>query len=493
VPVFYALLAARHQPGVQTEAAEGPGFPRRAALAAARVPVVILMAAVLAGCAVRAPYAAPQTPQASLKQVDADHFSTAPYNVRWWQEFDDPVLDELERAAFESNNDLRVAVARLDQSRAMFDDVDRDRFPIVTVGGSADRREQSFPGFTEGRVRTSTYRAGFDVFWEADVFGRVRTAVRSAAATAQAFEASVDDARVVVAADVGRRYFELRGLQQQMAVAERSLANQRETLRLTQARREAGIGEEQDVASAMARVAAIDASLPPLRAAIAEREHALAVLTGRRPGELGIDLAPRPYPVLAKALPIGEVDGLLRRRPDIRRAERGVAAAAAREGVAAADLFPRISVSGFLGLLAGRGNLFGKADSRAWAVTPALSWAGFDLGSARARLRGAEAGTRESLAAYDQVVLRAIEEAENALAAYRARQDRLVRLVDQARESARAASIARVRYREGLADFLELLDAERVQLEAEQTVAGAEAEVFTGVVGVYRALGGVTP
>jgi multidrug efflux system outer membrane protein len=176
----------------------------------------------------------------------------------------------------------------------------------------------------------------------------------------------------------------------------------------------------------------------------------------------------------------------------VRRAERALAAATAREGIAAADLFPRVSVSGFVGLLAGRGSLFGRADSRAWAVTPALSWAGFDLGSARARLRGAEAGTREALAVYDQVVLRALEEAANALVAYRARQERLVQLVEQASQSERAASIARLRYREGLVDFLQLLDAERVQLDAEQAVARAEAEVFTGVVAVYRTLGGVS-
>ena len=142
------------------------------------------------------------------------------------------------------------------------------------------------------------------------------------------------------------------------------------------------------------------------------------MLTGARPGELTVDLAPRPYPPLAKALPLGDPAALLQRRPDVRAAERRLAAAAAREGVAAADLFPRVSISGFLGLLAGRGSMFGSADSRAWAVTPALSWAGFDLGSARARLRGAEAGTREALAEYEQTVLRALEETENALVAY---------------------------------------------------------------------------
>ena len=160
-----------------------------------------------------------------------------------------------------------------------------------------------------------------------------------------------------------------------------------------------------------------------------------------------------------RALPLGDPSSLLRRRPDVRAAEREVAAASARAGVAFADLFPRITISGFLGFVAGRGSLFATSDSRAWAVTPALSWAAFDLGSARARLRGTEAAGRESLAVYEQTVLRALEETENSLVAYREQQRRLVLLAEQARESGRAAAIARVRYREGLADFLALLDA----------------------------------
>ena len=493
VPVFYAVLAARHQADAEHADSPARSLPGHAIVAGARVSVIVLAAALLVGCAVRAPYRAPQPKPVDLPQTQGPTFSTDGYNAEWWREFNDPVLIALEDAATASNIDLRIAVARVDQARAIFDDVQRDRWPIVTVGGSVDRRAQALPGFSNERVTTTTYRAGFDVFWEADVFGAVRSTVRAAAATAESFEASLADIQVIVAADVAANYFELRGLQHRLRVSEQNLANQRETLRLTAARRDAGIGEEQDVASAAARVAAIEASLPPLRAAISQREHALAVLAGTRPGELGIDLSPRNYPVLAKALPIGDVAALLQRRPDIRRAERNLAAATAREGIAAADLFPRLSVSGFLGLLAGRGSLFGKADSRAWAVTPALTWAGFDLGSARARLRGAEASTREAVAEYERVVLRAIEETANALVSYRTRQERLVRLVEQATESARAAAIARSRYREGLADFLELLDAERVQLEAEQAVAAAEADVFTGIVAVYRSLGGVRP
>jgi multidrug efflux system outer membrane protein len=451
-----------------------------------------LLLPLLAGCSLRGPYKAPEAQARALRNATPGVFATQSYDPRWWKEFDDPVLEQLETSALASNHDVRIAVARVDQARALFDDVKRDRYPTVTTDASVDRREQVIPGFTDEPIKTSTYRAGFDAFWEIDVFGRVRSAIRAAAADAESFDATLADVRVVVAAEVARNYFELRGLQQQLAVLDRSLANQRETLRLTQVRRDAGYGEEQDVASAAARVAAIEASVPPVRSQLAEREHRLAVLTAVRPGQLTVDLAPRPYSPLAKPLPLGDPTALLRNRPDIRAAERRLAASAAREGVAAADLFPRITLTGFLGLIAGRGSMFGTSDSRAWAVTPALGWSAFDLGSARARLRGAEASTREALASYDQTVLRALEETENALVSYREQQERLVKLNDQVRESTRAASIARTRYREGVADFLALLDAERTALQAEDEVAAAEAGVFTSAVAIYKALGGIT-
>jgi multidrug efflux system outer membrane protein len=447
---------------------------------------------VLSGCAVRRPYAAPATAPVALTQAEGGSFSAQPYDPRWWRLFDDPVLERLEAAALAGNLDIRQAVARVDQARAIFQDVSRDRYPVAGVGASVDVREQAAPGFADEPVRTNTYRAGVDMFWELDLFGGVRSAVRAAQAEAQGFEASLDDARVIVAAEIARNYFLLRGVQQQLAVAERSLVNQREALRLTEVRRDAGIGEEQHVASAAANVAAVEASIPPLREALAVQQHRLAVLTGVRPGDLAEDLAPRAYAPLMTTLPLGETSELLRRRPDVRAAERRLAAATAREGIAAADLYPRVSISGVLGLLAGRGNLFGRAASRQWAVTPALSWVGTDLGGARARLRATEASTREVLARYEQTVLRAIEETENALVAYRESQAQLDRLAEQARQSARAADLARVRYQEGLTDFLDLLDAERTQLAAESAVAQVEAGVFVGVVDVYRALGGVT-
>ncbi len=451
----------------------------------------LLPALVAAGCSVRAPYQPPAAEPVVFSGADTAYFAAQPFDASWWREFEDPVLDQLVATALDANHDLRMAVARVEQARALFADVSNDRYPTVTAGASLDRREQAAPGFTDEPIDTTTYLAGFDAFWELDLFGGVRSAVRAARASAESFQATLDDVRVRTVAEVARNYFELRGLQNQLLVAERSLVNQLETLRLTRVRRDEGFGEEQDVASAAARVAATEATIPPLRAAILRREHRIAVLAGTRPGALPVDLAYRTYPPLAKALPIGEPEPLLRRRPDVRAAERRLAAATAREGIAAADLFPRVTISGFLGFLAGRGSVFGTADSRAWAVTPALGWAAFDLGSARARLRGAEAAGREALAEYEQTVLLALEETENALVSYREEQQRLVLLAEQARESARAADLARVRYREGVADFLSLLDAERTQLQAEDAVAQAEVGVFTGVVAVYKALGGI--
>lgn len=456
-----------------------------------RTVLFLVLSISLAGCASLRPYSAPPVAPAAIVNADPALVSGQPLDLRWWGQFDDPVLSALIDQALEANRDVKVAIARVDQARAGFDQAEADRMPRVPVSASVDRREQAIPGFTDERRGTSTYRLGFDAYWEIDLFGRLRSAVQAAAATAESFEANLDDVRVSVASEVARNYFELRGLQQQLAVAERSLVNQQESLRLTRVRRDAGIGEEQDVASAAAGVSAIEAVLPPLRSALGQRVHRLAVLNGERPGQLRADLSPRAYPPLGKAIAMGEAGSVLTRRPDVRAAERRLAAATGREGMAAADLYPRVTVTGFIGFIAGRGSLFGNADSRAWAVTPALAWAGFDFGNARARLRGAAAATRESAAEYEQAVLLAIEEVENALVAYREQQKRLVSLVEQARESTRAAGLARVRYREGLAEFLTLLDAERTQLRAEDGVAQAEAGVFTSMIAVYKSLGGV--
>jgi outer membrane protein, multidrug efflux system len=457
-----------------------------------RKPFLLLVALLLAsGCAVGPHYKSPQSAAAKFHGADANLETEAPFDSRWWKQFEDPVLDSLVNRSLDSNNGIRIARARLGEARAVFDERKLDRFPTVPAVASYQHSKEDIPGFGDQRRTINSFTAGFDAFWEADLFGRVSHGVAAARAENQAFEADLHDVQVSVVAELARNYFELRGAQWRLAVAERSLTNQRETLRLTQLRRDAGVGEEQDVASAAARVAAIESTIPSFEFDVSRAEYRLAVLTGTRPGELNADLAPRDYPAIAKALPIGNPGELLQRRPDVRSAERRLAAATERQGVAVASLFPQVSVSGFVGFIAGRGSLFFTGGSRAWSVSPGLSWSAFDLGRARARVRGSNAATEETLAFYEDTVLRALEETETALASYHAQQARLIKLNDQARESKRAADIARLRYREGVVDFLSLLDAERTQLQAEDAVAESEKDVYVAVIALYKALGGV--
>jgi multidrug efflux system outer membrane protein len=444
-----------------------------------------------AGCAVGPHYKPPKAEAVKYHAADANLVTEQPFNTRWWSQFEDPVLDSLVDRSLASNNDIRIARARLAESRAIFDERKLDRYPTVPVVASYQYSKEQIPGFGDQRRTINNFTAGFDAFWEADLFGRVTRGIAASRADNQALEADLHDAQVSVVSELARNYFELRGAQWRLAVADRSLTNQRETLRLTQLRRDAGVGEEQDVASAAARVAAIEATIPSLNLDVARAEYRLAVLTGTRPGELNANLAPRAYPAIAKALPIGDPGELLQRRPDVRSAERRLAAATERQGLAVANLFPQVSVSGFLGFVAGRGSLFFTGDSRAWSVSPGLSWSAFDLGRARARVRGSNAATEEMLATYEETVLRALEETEDALANYHAQQERLIKLNDQARESKRAADIARLRYREGVVDFLSLLDAERTQLQAEDAVADSEKDVYVAIIALYKALGGV--
>jgi multidrug efflux system outer membrane protein len=436
-------------------------------------------------------YKAPQPEAAKFYAADQKLLTNALFDTHWWKQFDDPVLDGLVDKSLAANTSLRIARAHLAESRAAYDVRKFDRYPTVPADGSYTYAKQQIPGFFDDPVTINTFRAGFDAFWEVDLFGRVRHEVNAAANDEQASTEDLHYVEVSVVAELARNYFELRGAQWRLAVARRQLENQRSTLRLTKLRRDEGVGEEQDVASAAARVAATESTIPTLQFEAASAEYHLAVLTGTRPGELQADLSPREYAPIDKAIPIGNGADLLHRRPDVRAAERHLSAATERQGEAVAGLFPTVNVSTFVGFLAGRGSLFFTTQSFAATASPSVTWSAFDIGRARARVRGASAATDEALATYDDTVLRALEETENAFSSYRAQQERLVKLDTQALESKRYADIARLRYKEGVVDFLTLLDAERTQLEAEDQVAQSESDVYVAVIAIYKALGGV--
>lgn len=451
-----------------------------------RLLLVASASLVAVGCASVGPhYERPSTAPVAVINATPEIATPAEPEAAWWRAFGDPVLDDLVTRALGGNLDLRMALDRVREARALFRDADLDRFPRVTTAADYVRGH-------ELGAKVESADLGFDAAWEIDVFGRTRHAIEAARADAGAAVADAGAARVTVAAEVARNYFELRAAQTRRTVAQDSADSQAETLRLTQVRFQVGRGDRVDVESAAARLHAVEAAIPDLTAAEARASYRICLLLGLRPGALDPELAPlaTPRPPLITPLPIGEASSFLRRRPDVQAAERRLAAETARTGVATADLFPRVRVSGFVGLLSGDiAGLF-RSGGGAWSVAPSVTWPGLDLGGARARLRAQEARGDASLAAYDQAVLAAVEDLETALVAYRQQQLQLAALAQQVDASRNAADLARIRYREGSIDFLVLLDAERTRLTAEDALTVAQSRANTDVVAIYKALGG---
>ncbi|MFN9586265.1 MAG: efflux transporter outer membrane subunit [Pseudomonadaceae bacterium] len=449
-----------------------------------------LLTLALSACAVGPDYRAPATEPARFKALEAAEYDRSRFEATWWQQFDDPTLNQLVQRSLADNRELRVVFNRLRAARAIRDDVANDRLPTVTSRASGEFGKAQQPPTTDERIRQERYDLGLDMAWEVDLFGRIQRQLEASEARIEVAEADYYQLQVSLIAELVDAYGTLRGAQLRESIARENLKNQQDSRSITEQLRDAGVGHELDVLRADARLAATEASLPQLQAQQVRAQNRIATLLGQRPEQLQIDLSPKPLPVIAKALPIGNPSELLRRRPDIQAAERQLAAATAEVGVATADLFPRVSLSGFLGFTAGRGSQLGSSAARAWGVAPSISWAAFDLGSVRARLRGAEAEADGALSQYEQQVLLALEESENAFSDYAKRQQRLVSLVRQAEASRAAADQAAIRYREGTVDFLVLLDAERERLAAEDAQASAEVELYSGIVAIYKALGG---
>ncbi|MFJ3451615.1 efflux transporter outer membrane subunit [Pseudomonas sichuanensis] len=450
-----------------------------------------LLALALAACAVGPDYKAPATEPARLDSgLETKAFDRSRFESVWWKQFDDPVLNQLVQASLDGNRDLRIAFARLKAARAIRDDAANDQLPVVTSRASSDLGKGQIPGQTERRVNSERYDLGLDMAWELDLFGRIQRQIEASEAQEAAAEADLQQLQVSLIAELVDAYGQLRGAQLREQIAVANLKTQQQSRDITVTLRDTGVGNELDVVRADARLAGVEATVPQLQAVQVRAKNRIATLLGQRPDALTVDLSPKALPAIAKALPVGDPGELLRRRPDIRSAERQLAAATANVGVATADLFPRVSLSGFLGFTAARGSQIGSAASNAWALGPSITWAAFDLGSVRARLRGAKADADGALANYEQQVLLALEESANAFSDYGKRQQRLLALMRQSDASRKAAELASVRYREGTVDYLVLLDAERERLSAEDAQAQGEVELYSGIVAIYKALGG---
>ena len=454
-----------------------------------------LSALALAACAAGPDFASPNPQSAAsgpfLSAADPA-FDPAPLPADWWRLYNDRVLDGLIADALGANTDLRQSLARIDRARASLRGARSERLPQGAVGGGVTynraAQDQLLPGLNREDV---FYDAGIDVAYEVDLFGRVGRGIEAARADLAASEADADSVRVLVVSETTRAYAEAASNAARIAVAREIVALLDEQLGLTRRRHDAGL----ENGLAVARIATLReqraAEIPALEAARSAALFSLATLTGRAPADLPPIAGARSIVLeIEQPLPVGDGAGLLARRPDIRAAERRLAADTARIGVATADLYPRITLGGSIGQT---GSDFGDILTGGplnWALGPLLNWAFLNQEPARARIEAAEAETRESLAAFDGTVLVALEEAETALNAYAQSLRRRAALQSAREEAERAARIVRAQQREGAINSLDRLDAERTLAEARAELAAQDAAVSRAQIDVFRTLGG---
>lgn len=411
----------------------------------------------------------------------------------FWQVVADSTLDRLIGAALDANRDLRAVEARVREARAMRGEARLDLVPSVTMSAGYSRQRlasASFPG--GGRFPDqNVWDTGLQMAWELDVFGRVRKSLAGQSALLASAEEDVRDVQVILAAEVARAYYGLRGAQDRLTVAERNAENQRRTLDLTQDRLELGRGNALDIERAQAQLSSTLAMIPSIEAEIDAQENRIAVLLGTQPGKLSLPrdgtVCPPPLP---EDLRVGDRTDLILTRPDVRSAERQLAARRAFTGAAKADYLPRISIGAVAGYTADAFDGLGRSGTPRYAIGPVISWPFLDIGRVRTRVDAARAGEAEAAARYEQTVLSAREELETALDAYARARERLAHLDDAAAASQRANDLARLRFEEGVTDFLEVLDAERRLLEAQDRLATGRTEATAWLVAVYRAMGG---
>lgn len=455
--------------------------------------LVLFLLGILAGCAAVGPdYAPPpgeNTPQAwhtELGQGLSGQSLDVMCLADWWTTLNDPVLAGLVAQSVAGNLDMKQALAKVREARARRGVSRADQFPALDASGSAKRSKSRGSTATYG-----SYALGFDAGWEIDIFGGVRRAVEAAEADLDASRENLRDVLVSLTAEVALNYLDTRTIQSRLSVAEKNLDLQQQTFALTRSRNEAGLSDELALQQARANVENTAAQIPNLRKSLEEAKNRLAVLTGTPPGGLHALLADaRPIPVASALVTVGVPAETLRQRPDIRKAERNLAAQTARIGVATADLYPKFRLAGSIGLESLKSRELFKSASEIWSIGPSVSWNIFDAGAIRQTIEVQSAIQEQYLYAYEAAVLTALEEVENALAAYaeeQLRRERLLAATDAARQ---ADILARNKYDAGLVDFTTVLDAQRTLLSYEDQLTESNGTVTSNLIRLYKALGG---
>lgn len=407
----------------------------------------------------------------------------------WWQSLNDPLLSALVAEALQASPDLRTAEARLREARARRTMAAAARFPSVTASGSA-RRSQSSEETGSDDARNA-FSAGFDASWEVDVFGGVRRSVEAAEADLESSVANLDNTRVSLASEVALNYVEVRALQTRLGIARANLASQSETLQLTDWRAQAGLVSSQDVEQARSNREQTRAQIPSLETSLVESEHRLDILLGRAPGTLHVRLAATgELPTVPAQIAVGIPADTLRQRPDVRAAERKLAAETARVGAAEAARYPSFTLSGSIGLEALTLGALGNGAAATSSLLAGITSPVFNAGRLRAQVEIQDAVREQAQVSYEQAVLTALQEVENALVALARNRERVEALAIAAESARNAAELARQRYSAGLIDFQSVLDTERSVLSAEDGLASSRADGVLALIRLYKALGG---
>lgn len=478
--------------------------------------IALAASMLVAGCTVGPDYAGP--PEVAGDAVRSGAFVRAPNKgtdsgpgvAQWWTALNDPVLTQLVEAALEHNPDLHAAQARLRESRAGLREQQRDALPkgslsaadirlrapdTTLLPGASNNGGQSGGSTSSGRGPIDLYEVGFDASWEIDLFGGTRRAIEAASAQADATEADLADSHVEIAAEVAQAYIDLRDQQLRFELVQASAELETRVLDLTRERRTRGVASDLDIERVRTQVETTRSNLLPLDAQITESLDQLAVLTGRAPGALDAELGVHaPLPVLPASVAIGDPAQLLRQRPDIRAAERRLAAQNAQIGEHEADWFPKLTLFGDLGFTAADPGHLVRKENFSWVGIPYLQWNALDFGRVQARVDQANASRDEAQAKYEGTVLGALRDADVALSRYGHQRENVYSLRTVESSASHTAELTRQRYQAGVSTALDWLDAERTRYSAEQNRISGDAELIKDYVALQKALGlGWTP
>ncbi len=458
---------------------------------------LVLLALLLASCGVAmrsldSTQANIEVSASYLNQDTTAVFSNVAPITAWWQQFNDPVLDTLMAQAMAHNLDINAAVANFYAARALLKQTRYDRLPTVTANGNITRQRMGQNVFIEGFNPTfNQYNGGLDATWQSGLFGRVSNRIKGVYAEVQLTQADMRSVYLTIFSDVASNYILLRGLQHQLAIAQRNLNDQQATYNLVASQYQAGTGNNLDASRALAQLEATRATIPPLRARAEAVKNSLSVLIGQAPGSLDAAIVQqKPLPNLPATVNIGDVADLLRRRPDVQRAEQALARQIARYNLSVAELYPNITFNGAIGFSAIDFTSFGQSQSFTWRLAPGIQWAAFNLGRVKQQIKRDDALTLAALNQFEKVTLAALEEVSTALTNYSHELERRELLRKSSVASAQAARYAQERYVAGLDSFIDYLNADLTLLEAENQLAISEITSATHLIAIYKALGG---